>query len=197
VAYVVRHSVLRVAILLFSLYSAVVAPLVVALAVRITRDLAETDSVYGLVVAAFGVGGVLGSLTVARLGRRTNVVLVFLGGIAATGVVIVGVGLVDAIAGIVVLVVLGGLTESLVTVTYVTLRTASTPDVLLGRVASTARVTSLGLQPIGMITGGLLIDTIGGTATIVVIGLCACLLSLAFRPVRALRSATLAPAAPA
>ena len=52
---------------------------------------------------------------------------------------------------------------------------------------------SLGVQPIGLLIGGLLIDSVGGTQTIVVVGLAACLLALAFAPVRALRRATLAP----
>jgi MFS family permease len=197
IAYVVGHPVLRSAVLLFGLYSAVVAPLIVAMAVRITRDLAESEEIFGIVVASFGFGAVAGSLVAARLGRRTNVVLVLLGGILVTGVTILGLAAFDTLPALVAFTLLGGLSETLVSVTYVTLRTAVSPDALLGRIGSTARVFSLGVQPIGLLAGGLLIDSVGGTQTIVVIGLASCILALAFAPVRALRQATLAPASPA
>jgi predicted MFS family arabinose efflux permease len=167
------------------------------MAVRITRDLSESEEIFGIVVASFGFGAIAGSLVAARLGRRTNVVLVLLGGILVSGVWILGFAAFDTVPALVVFTVLGGLSETLVSVTYVTLRTAVSPDALLGRIGSTARVFSLGVQPIGLLAGGLLIDSVGGTQTIVIIGLAACVLALAFAPVRALRQATLAPAAPA
>jgi MFS family permease len=194
IAFVVRHPVLRSAVLLFGLYSAVVAPLIVAMAVRITRDLGQSEEVFGIVVASFGFGAIAGALVAARLGRRANVVLVMLGGIAFTGLTILGLAAFDAVEAMVLFTLLGGLSETLVSVTYVTLRAAVSPDALLGRIGSTARVFSLGVQPIGLLAGGLLIDSIGGTQTIAVIGVAACALALAFAPVRALRQASLAPA---
>jgi hypothetical protein len=50
-----------------------------------------------------------------------------------------------------------GVAQSLVLLTYITLRTVYSPDELLGRIGSTARVLSLGLQPIGLLVGGALI----------------------------------------
>jgi hypothetical protein len=76
---------------------------------------------------------------------------------------------------------------------YITVRTAYSPDALLGRIGSTARTVSLGLQPIGLLLGGALIDATSGSATIAVIGVVITLVSLVFIPVRALRGATLAP----
>jgi len=193
VAYVVGHPVLRSAGLLFGLYSAAVAPLIVAVAVRITRDLSESEEVFGLVVASFGFGAVAGSLIAVRLGRRANVALVLLGGIALTGLTIVGLAVFDSVAALVVFGLVGGLLETLVTLTYVSMRAAASPDALLGRIASTARVFSLGVQPIGLLIGGLLIDSVGGTQTIIVVGLASCCLALVFAPVSALRRATLGP----
>jgi hypothetical protein len=87
-----------------------------------------------------------------------------------------------------------GLAQSTVLVTYLTARTAYSPDHLLGRVGSTARVVSLGLQPLGMLAGGVLIDATSGTTTIGVMGAVLCVIAIAFVPVRALRRATLAGA---
>jgi hypothetical protein len=57
-----------------------------------------------------------------------------------------------------------------VVITYITLRSAAAPDELLGRVGSTARTLSIGLQPIGMIAAGVLLDSIGGGATLLLMG---------------------------
>ena len=83
--------------------------------------------------------------------------------------------------------VVAGVAQSMVLVMYITLRTAYSPDELLGRIGSTARTVSLGLQPIGLLIGGALIDATSGSTTIAVIGLGIALVSLAFVPVRALR----------
>ena len=47
-----------------------------------------------------------------------------------------------------------GFSNALVLIGYITLRAAVTPDHLLGRVGSTARMVSLGLQPIGIVIDG-------------------------------------------
>jgi hypothetical protein len=83
-----------------------------------------------------------------------------------------------------------GVAQSMVLVTYITLRTALSPDALLGRIGSTARTISLGLQPIGLLVGGALIDLTSGATTIAVMGLVLAGLSLVFVPVRALRRAS-------
>jgi len=56
-----------------------------------------------------------------------------------------------------------------VLISYLTLRATIPPDELLGRVGSTARTISLGLQPIGLFAGGILLDAIGGRMTILII----------------------------
>jgi hypothetical protein len=80
-------------------------------------------------------------------------------------------------------------------VTYLTARTAHSPDVLLGRVGSTARTISLGLQPLGLLAGGALIDLTNGSTTIVIMGIVLLVLSVVFAPVTTLRRATLVPEA--
>ena len=55
---------------------------------------------------------------------------------------------------------------------------------------------SLGLQPVGMLIGGALIDLTDGSTTIALMGLVLIGLTLAFAPVGALRRATTAPSMP-
>ena len=60
--YIVGQPVLRAAILFWGATSIINAPLVTALAVHITRDLGDTASALGVVLAAYGIGTVTGAL---------------------------------------------------------------------------------------------------------------------------------------
>jgi MFS transporter, ENTS family, enterobactin (siderophore) exporter len=195
--YVVHHPVLRALISYFALFAMLIGPLVVALAVRITRDLGLEDGVYGLALAAFSVGTVGGGLVAARLGRRTNVPGVFFAGVIAEGLASIGMALSGSVAVLLLLSAISGVGEALVSIVYISARAANSPDALLGRVGSTARFVSLGIQPVGFVLGGALIDAVGGTETIAIVGVSMCVLALAFVPARGLRAASVAPATPA
>jgi len=191
IRFILGHPILRSAILLWGISSILTAPIVAALAFRITRDLAESPTILGIVLTAYGVGTVGGSLAATRIGRRTSVAAVLLLGELGTGVALIGVALSGVVPALIGFALLAGVAQSLVLVTYITVRTAYSPDHLLGRVGSTARVISLGLQPLGMLAGGVLIDATSGTATIAAMGTALCIVALAFVPVRALRQASL------
>lgn len=197
VHFILGHPILRSAILLWGLSAISTAPIVAALAFRVTRDLALAPTILGLVLTAYGVGTVAGALGVTRLGRRRSVGPVLLIGQFASGVAILGMALVNAVPVMIGLAVVAGASQSTVLVTYITLRAAYSPDHLLGRVGSTARVVSLGMQPLGMLAGGVLIDATSGTTTIAVMGIALCVIAIAFVPVRALRRASLTGPHPA
>jgi ENTS family enterobactin (siderophore) exporter len=74
-------------------------------------------------------------------------------------------------------------------VSYLTLRASITPDELLGRVGSTARTVTLGLQPLGLLGGTALLDAADGGVTLVTMGLVAIGASLLFGLSRTVRQA--------
>jgi MFS family permease len=186
--FIVAHPTLRAIIAFWGVVSISTAPLVTALAVYITRDLDYPDTILGLILAAYGIGTVAGALLTSRASRRP-VAPILLGGTFATGVFLVIVAVTDQIPVLLAVAVGSGVAQSMVLVTYITLRTALSPDALLGRIGSTARTISLGLQPLGLLVGGALIDLTSGSTTIAVMGIVLAGLSLAFVPVRALRRA--------
>ena len=190
--YILAHPTLRAIIVFWGVVSISTAPLVTALAVYITRDLDYPDTILGLILTAYGIGTVVGALLTSRAGRRP-VAPILLGGTFATGVFLVIVSATDQVPVLLAVAVGSGVAQSMVLVTYLTLRTALSPDALLGRIGSTARTISLGLQPIGLLVGGALIDLTSGATTIAVMGLVLAGLSLVFVPVRALRRASLQP----
>ncbi len=193
--YIVRHPLLRSMILFWGLVSITTAPLVTALAVHVTRDLGYEETILGLVLTAYGIGTVIGALVAARVSRRP-VGPSLLGGTFLTGVLLFAISRTSEVPVMLGVAVIAGMAQSVVLVTYLTTRSNHAPDALLGRVGSTARTISLGLQPIGMLAGGVLIDLSSGSATIAVMGIGLIVLTLAFVPVRALRRANVMPATP-
>ena len=192
IEFILAHPMLRAMILFWGLVAITTAPLVTALAVHITRDLGHEDTILGLILTAYGIGTVAGALATARIPRRA-VAPFLLGGTVTTGLVLLVLANTDFVPVLLATAGVGGIAQSMVLVTYLTARTAHSPDVLLGRIGSTARTISLGLQPLGLIAGGALIDLTDGSTTIALMGIVLLVLSVAFAPVTALRRATLMP----
>ena len=195
IEFIVRHPILRPMILLWALVSITLAPLVAALTVHIIRDLGQTETILGLVLTAYGIGTVVGAVLMARTSRRA-VAPFLLGGTLTTGLLLTVVARAEQIPVLLGAAAIAGIAQSVVLVTYLTARANLSPDALLGRVGSTARTLSLGLQPIGMLVGGALIDLTDGSTTIALMGLVLIGLTLVFVPVGALRRASTAPSMP-
>jgi len=191
--FIAADPTLRTVILFWGATSILLAPLVTALAVHVTRDLGEPPSVLGLILASYGVGTVIGSLLTARRIGRGRVAEILLGGNLVIGLALVVVAVSVATPLQVGAAFVAGIAQSMVLVTYITLRTAYSPDDLLGRIGSTARSISLGLQPIGLLVGGALIDLTSGSATIALIGVAVATISFVFAPIAAMRQATVMP----
>jgi ENTS family enterobactin (siderophore) exporter len=190
VAFIAGHGVLRASIVFWGMLSILTAPLVAALTVHVTRDLGLEDAVLGFVLAAYGGGTVLSALVTARIPRRP-VAPFLLGGTIITGALLLGVAVASSVPLLLAVSALAGISQSAVFLTYISLRTVLSPDALLGRIGSTARTLSLGLQPIGLLVGGVLIDLTSGSTTIIVMGAALIVLSIAFFAIADLRHATL------
>ena len=193
VVYVVRHPVLRTVILFFAAIMAVTTPIAAAMTFRIVRDLGESPAAFGLALSGLGVGTLVGALFASRLGHTTNVARVLVVAVFLIGAPLIAAALIPSLPVIIILTAVSGAGEAALAVVYISVRAANSPDELLGRVASTARVMALGLMPVGSLIGGLLIDTVGGTTTLAILGLAVCALALGFSQVKSLRAASLAP----
>ncbi|HEU4671782.1 MAG TPA: MFS transporter, partial [Candidatus Limnocylindrales bacterium] len=197
IVHIVHDPLLRAAILVFATFSAAIASVVSSLAFRITHELGQPPTALGAVMTAWGVGAVVGSLAAGRVGRDTRIAPVLLGSLATAAVALVGIGLVESVGAMAALAALFGAGESVTAVTYISVRAAYSPDHLLGRIAGTARVMALTLQPIGMLAGGWLLDAVGGSATLGLMGIAVGLIVLLAAPARPLRESPVSPARPA
>jgi MFS family permease len=165
-----RHPVLRALVPFWGAISITTAGFVAALTVHVTRDLERSSAELGLLLAAYGLGSVGAALLVHRL-RAGSARALLLGGclFQASSLVIAGLSGSGPILAL--LSFTTGLGGAIVLISYLTVRTASSPDSMLGRIGATARVVSLGLQPIGTMAAGALIDLSDGSTTLVGMGL--------------------------
>lgn len=187
--FILGHQTLRVVILFWSLVSITIASIVSALAVHITIDLGLPASALGIILTAFGGGTITGALLMSRV-RQHRPAPFMLGGTVVTGTMLL---LISTGAPLPVLMAAAfgfGVGQSVVLLTYITFRTNLSPDELLGRIGSTARTISLGLQPIGLIVGGILIDSTSGSTALIVMGLGEILICAVFAFIPSMRRAS-------
>jgi len=170
-SFITHHPVLRLAVGIWTGGGIVTAGLIVALTFAITVDRHLPAEALGFVLSAYGIGNLVGAVAG---GRFTHGPLAppFLGGyvVQALAILAVGVPMPVPLVLLFVAAFAGGLGSGFTIVAYLTYRAAATPDRLLGRVGSTARTISIGLQPIGMVATGILLDTIGGNLTVLLTG---------------------------
>ena len=191
IGFVLSHGTLRAVIGLWTTSQIITAGLVPALIFFVTIDRGLGEEVVGIVLSAFAVGALGGSLLAARLAPKA-VGRVMLGGEAVMGLTLLTVA-----AGSVPLMIgaslVAGIASSNVLVAYVSLRTMLSPDALLGRIGATARTVSVGLMPVGSLIVGISLDAVGGNTTLVGMGLALIGAGLLFSLLPAVRRARLAP----
>jgi predicted MFS family arabinose efflux permease len=118
-----------------------------------------SDFVYGLLLTAMGLGGVmagwLAPYVTGHISWRTTYVTT----IATQAVVWTGVALTPSVYAIAVLFVLQGAASTICTVIFSSARQILTPDHLIGRVVSTFRIIGVGAAALGALLGGTLAAT--------------------------------------
>jgi len=195
VRFVARQPTLRAVLAFWTTTSVISAGLTTAMIYYITVNRDLGTQVVGIVLSAFAVGSLGGSIIAARLAPRP-VGLVMLAGAIGMGVtLIVSVG--TPVPVIVVAALLAGILNANVMVAYISLRTMLSPDALLGRVGATARTLSVGLMPVGALTAGLALDAVGGGVTLVTMGVLLIAAGLGFALLPNVRRARLAGASQA
>ncbi len=168
IRYIAGHPTLRLAVSFWGLSSVITAGLIPVLTYFVTRQLQLGTAAFGILLSINGIGYLLGAIGMNRVRVRSA------GRLMLVGTAIEAIAMIAAVNGQIFILfpaafVVGAASAGVV-ITYITLRSAAAPDELLGRVGSTARTLSIGLQPIGMVTAGVLLDSIGGGATLLLMG---------------------------
>jgi predicted MFS family arabinose efflux permease len=135
---------------------------IISIFVLFAQDiLGVPDAGYGILLAALGVGGLLGALLapmlVARIGSGNTLRVAV--GVQTLAVAVLGTTSSAYLAGVL-MAVFGFLTTSW-NVVAVSLRQGLTPDAMRGRVAGASRLLAWGTQPIGALAGGAVAAALG------------------------------------
>jgi predicted MFS family arabinose efflux permease len=171
VAFLVGQPVLRLLALCAALSNLFAYTQAAVLVLYVTRDLELPAGAFGIVLTAFGAGGIIGALLGGPAARRLGS-----GGAIAAGGILMAVGdVLVALAGqplplpwLALGQLLNGMGLPLFVVNAVALRQMLTPDYALGRVVATTRWLTWGALPFGSMLGGLLGEALGVHATLVV-----------------------------
>jgi MFS family permease len=143
-----------------------------------TSPVGLSEALYGVLLTAFAVGSLVGSLTAERieawLGRSRSLRLSIATAAVAAGVPALTTSPWLLGAGFVV----GGIGVMLWNVIVVSFRQRVTPDRLLGRVNAGFRLLAWGTMPLGALLGGLVGEVVGLRAVYAVAGTAALLLLL-------------------
>jgi MFS family permease len=144
----------------------------------LAKNMHAPPDVIGIIFAIQGIGGVLGSLVASRIQRRFSyarviVTVVWLQAILLPMFVVAPNPIVLGVIGAALF--LGIPIYNVVQFSY---RVAMIPDKLQGRVNSTVRLIAFGFNPLGSVLSGILIQTVGANATVLLFGVCMVVMAL-------------------
>jgi MFS family permease len=178
-----NHRLLRTTALMAGGYNLVVSGMVAILVLFAQDEVGLSDLGFGLVLAALGVGGLLGGLVAGRIEERLGTANALIFGIitAATAATTLGFTSDALVMGTAILAF--GFTTTLWNVVAISLRQELTPDAMRGRAAAAGKMIAFGAEPIGALTGGLVAAWIGLRAPILVAGAGLAVMALAALPV--------------
>jgi Na+/melibiose symporter-like transporter len=152
------------------------SPLLIIIVV-LAKDQFQADAwTLGLTLSSVGLGGLIGAILAPHILKRLKPMTVFF----LTMTVWAGAVLLIALGGSIWPVVAGyslvGLIDPIFSINVVTYRSILTPDRLQGRVISSFRVVTFGIEPVGLALGGAFLGILGPGALLWIIagGLALC-----------------------
>jgi predicted MFS family arabinose efflux permease len=148
----------------------VIGPIEVLIPFAIRDNLGGGAEDYGLALAAFGIGGAVGSLAISswRLPRRYLTVMLLMWGFGSLPLALIGVA--GTLGFVLVLMAVIGATFYAATVIWGTLLQRRVPERLRGRVSSLDFFVSLALMPVSMAIAGPAGAVFGTTVVFLVAG---------------------------
>lgn len=168
IAWLWRSRVLRVSLVLVALGNFIFEALVLAVIV-LARTKGASPAVIGIMLGIVGVGGLLGSAVAPPLLRLVpqTVILVGTNWLWATLIVLMAIAPSPLLVGV--LFGIASFVGPAWNVLLGTYRLRVVPEHLLGRVVSAGRVLTWGVIPLGSLVGGVMLQVVGATRTVLIL----------------------------
>lgn len=165
VSWLWRNPFLRATVLLVAGSNFAFSAIFLALIVR-ARNLGTSPGVIGVMLGFIGAGAIVGSLAAPWIQRHIHPKLVVIGSLAIWGVA----GLILAVLrnpfALGVVWAVAGFFGPVFNVTLASYRYALVPDRLLARTQSASLVVAWGAIPLGQLTAGFLLESLGAASTL-------------------------------
>jgi MFS family permease len=158
------HRQLRALVVLLTSWNLTESALISVLVLYALEDLALDASAYGVLLTGVAVGGVLGATAAPRVERRLGTGVVIALTVGATVAADLGLALTRRPVAAVALLAVVGAAAFAFNVVSVSYRQSVVPDGLQGRVSSTYRFATWGVNPVGAALGGVLARAAGTPA---------------------------------
>ena len=142
----------------------------VALVFLARETLGASATGYGALNSAFGIGMIAGALLLARAGSGADTALLFLGGLALTGLGLALTGLAPVLAVAIAFQALAGIGNGIDNVAMNTLIPQEVPAPLLGRVFGVVSTFAFAGAGVASLAGGVLLDLTSPRLVFVVAG---------------------------
>jgi MFS family permease len=155
------HRLLRITVVMAGIANLALTAGDVILVLLAQDELGLGSVGYGLLLASYAVGGVLGSLLAVHVGRLLGTGTVLIGGILVAAAMSLGIGFTSSAWAAGGLLAVEGLAVTIVNVVSTSLRQAIVPDALMGRVVATSWLVTFGTMPLGGLLGGAIGRTLG------------------------------------
>jgi MFS family permease len=149
------------------------------LVIVIAREQGASSTAIGLLLAGFGVGGVLGSLAAPWFQRRLPMKTIVIGANWVWALALPCVGLADDLVLLGAVLGLMAFVGPLWNVTIDVYRLLITPDELQGKVGSAISFLAWGAIPLGSLLAGYLLESVGSWTTTIVLSVAMALVALA------------------
>ncbi|WP_020574169.1 MFS transporter [Actinopolymorpha alba] len=160
-AFLWKHRLLRTLCLLLGVINGVSSGIVAVLVLYVLELLGFPEAVYGWLIAAFAVGGLLGAALAPGVSRAVGGRVTMLASSVAFGLAFVGLGAFPSTVPVVLCVVVAGIASVLWNIVTASVRQRVVPADLLGRVTSVYRVVGFVAMPGGAVAAGLLAHQAG------------------------------------
>ncbi|WP_307477074.1 MFS transporter [Cytobacillus purgationiresistens] len=144
----------------------------------ITNELAGSFADYGLFMASFPLGYVIGSILIVKMKYDERKRLVMLGSLVIGGLTFIFLGVNHSLVFALFTEMIAGIAMAVFSIRNITIFQQAVPNEMMGKVSSVRLFIIRGTMPLGVLTGGFFGDVIGVRELYLFIGLIICTVAL-------------------
>jgi MFS family permease len=178
IRFLLRHPALKPVALLLAAFLVISGATINLTIYRLRHDMGRGDDTIGIVFGLASFGALVGGALAPLLRRKKGFGFSFLGSAILLGAATALIGVMPSVALIAVMAILYGFSNTVRSVSSMTLRQQVTPDHLLGRVSSAFWAMLTVLSPLGTAAATILAEWLGASPMLIITGVMCALVAV-------------------